>query len=137
MNWLFEIHKTQPVAHAVGLSPASSSPEWVFSHVNGPGGAHGLAAVVLAVLARHGGVSLSAADVFVNVAGGIRIEEPAFAVDNDVAGIGRFDQRPVEPLAFLQRFFRTPAFRDIISDTQQLDGFAGFIADRLVGPGDP
>ena len=33
-------------------------------------------AMVLAVLARHGGVSLSAADVFVNVAGGIRIEEP-------------------------------------------------------------
>ena len=27
----------QPVAHAVGLSPASSSPEWVFAHVNHPG----------------------------------------------------------------------------------------------------
>ncbi len=33
-------------------------------------------AMVLAVLARHGGVSLSAADVFVNVAGGIRVDEP-------------------------------------------------------------
>jgi DNA repair protein RadA/Sms len=33
-------------------------------------------AMVLAVLARHGGVSLGAADVFVNVAGGIRIDEP-------------------------------------------------------------
>jgi DNA repair protein RadA/Sms len=33
-------------------------------------------AMVLAVLARHGGVSLAAADVFVNVAGGIRVEEP-------------------------------------------------------------
>ena len=32
--------------------------------------------MVLAVLARHGGVSLGAADIFVNVAGGIRIEEP-------------------------------------------------------------
>jgi hypothetical protein len=44
-----------PVAHAVGLSPASSSPEWVFSHVNGPGGAHGLAAVVLATVLGHDG----------------------------------------------------------------------------------
>jgi DNA repair protein RadA/Sms len=33
-------------------------------------------ALVLAVLARHGGVQLSSADVFVNVAGGVRIDEP-------------------------------------------------------------
>jgi DNA repair protein RadA/Sms len=33
-------------------------------------------AMVLAVLARHGGPSLSAADVFVNVAGGVRVDEP-------------------------------------------------------------
>ena len=33
-------------------------------------------AVVLAVLARHGGVALGAADVFVNVVGGVRVDEP-------------------------------------------------------------
>src|SRR3712207_8906824 len=33
-------------------------------------------ALVLAVLARHGGVSLGAADVFVSVAGGVRVDEP-------------------------------------------------------------
>jgi len=33
-------------------------------------------AMVIAVLARHGGVSLGSADVFVNVAGGVRIDEP-------------------------------------------------------------
>jgi DNA repair protein RadA/Sms len=33
-------------------------------------------AMILAVLARHGGPSLAAADVFVNVAGGIRVDEP-------------------------------------------------------------
>jgi DNA repair protein RadA/Sms len=33
-------------------------------------------ALVLAVLARHAGINLSAADVFVNVAGGVRIDEP-------------------------------------------------------------
>jgi DNA repair protein RadA/Sms len=33
-------------------------------------------AMVLAVLARHGGPSVAGADVFVNVAGGVRIDEP-------------------------------------------------------------
>ncbi|MBD0281469.1 MAG: DNA repair protein RadA [Thermoleophilaceae bacterium] len=33
-------------------------------------------ALVLAVLARHGGVSLGASDVFVSVAGGVRVDEP-------------------------------------------------------------
>ncbi len=33
-------------------------------------------AMVLAVLARHGGHSLAASDVFVNVAGGVRVDEP-------------------------------------------------------------
>jgi DNA repair protein RadA/Sms len=33
-------------------------------------------AIVIAVLARHGGPSLAAADVFVNVAGGVRVDEP-------------------------------------------------------------
>jgi DNA repair protein RadA/Sms len=33
-------------------------------------------AMIVAVLGRHAGVSLASADVFVNVAGGVRIEEP-------------------------------------------------------------
>jgi DNA repair protein RadA/Sms len=33
-------------------------------------------AMVIAVLARHGGPSLASADVFVNVAGGVRVDEP-------------------------------------------------------------
>jgi DNA repair protein RadA/Sms len=33
-------------------------------------------ALVLAVLARHGGVALGGADVFVNVVGGVRVDEP-------------------------------------------------------------
>lgn len=33
-------------------------------------------AMILAVLARHGGVSVGSADVFVNVAGGVRVDEP-------------------------------------------------------------
>jgi DNA repair protein RadA/Sms len=33
-------------------------------------------ALVLAVLGRHAGIGLGAADVFVNVVGGVRVEEP-------------------------------------------------------------
>jgi DNA repair protein RadA/Sms len=33
-------------------------------------------ALVLAVLARHGGASLGSSDVFVSVAGGVRVDEP-------------------------------------------------------------
>jgi DNA repair protein RadA/Sms len=33
-------------------------------------------AMIVAVLSRHAGVALGSADVFVNVAGGLRIEEP-------------------------------------------------------------
>jgi DNA repair protein RadA/Sms len=33
-------------------------------------------AMIVAVLARHGGLALGSADVFVNVAGGVRIDEP-------------------------------------------------------------
>lgn len=44
-----------PVAYAVGLSPASSTPEWEFPHVNAPGGGHGLPAVVMATVLRHDG----------------------------------------------------------------------------------
>jgi hypothetical protein len=42
-----------PVAYAVGISSASSSPELEFPHVNAPGGNHGLPAVVLAKLLGH------------------------------------------------------------------------------------
>jgi hypothetical protein len=56
-----------PVAYAVGVSPASSSPEWVFPHVNAPGGSHGLSAVVLATIVGHDGstatLDLSRADL--------------------------------------------------------------------------
>jgi DNA repair protein RadA/Sms len=33
-------------------------------------------AMIVAVLGRHGGIALGSADVFVNVAGGVRIDEP-------------------------------------------------------------
>src|SRR6201999_557488 len=50
-------------------------------------------ALVLAVLARHAGIGAGSADVFVNVAGGVRVEEPgadlavALAVASAVRGV--------------------------------------------------
>jgi len=48
-------------------------------------------ALVLAVLARHGGVALGSSDVFVNVVGGVRLDEPGadLAVALAVAGAAR------------------------------------------------
>src|SRR5947208_11553098 len=53
-------------------------------------------AMVLAVLARHGGVSLAAADVFVNVAGGIRVEEPGADLAVALALVSAHRDRPVD-----------------------------------------
>ena len=51
-------------------------------------------ALVLAVLTRHGAIPLSGADVFVNVVGGVRIDEPGadLAVALAVASAARGTQ---------------------------------------------
>ena len=54
-------------------------------------------AMIVAVLGRHAGVSLGTADVFVNVAGGVRIEEPgadlavALAIASAARGVAVLD----------------------------------------------
>jgi DNA repair protein RadA/Sms len=58
-------------------------------------------ALVLAVLARHGGVSLGGSDVFVSVAGGVRVDEPgadlaiALALASAAKGVGLGDEKPL------------------------------------------
>jgi DNA repair protein RadA/Sms len=58
-------------------------------------------ALVLAVLGRHGGVSLGSADVFVSVAGGVRVDEPgadlaiALALASAAKGIAPTADRPL------------------------------------------
>jgi DNA repair protein RadA/Sms len=58
-------------------------------------------ALVLAVLGRHGGFSLGAADVFVSVAGGVRVDEPgadlaiALALASAAKGIAPTADRPL------------------------------------------
>jgi DNA repair protein RadA/Sms len=58
-------------------------------------------ALVLAVLSRHGGVSLGSADVFVSVAGGVRVDEPgadlaiALALASAAKGIAPTSDKPL------------------------------------------
>src|SRR4051794_36600384 len=58
-------------------------------------------ALVLAVLGRHGGIGVGAADVFVNVAGGVRVDEPgadlavALAVASAARGVALGGARPL------------------------------------------
>ncbi len=53
--------------------------------------------VVIAVLEKRAGLSLSGADVFVNVAGGIRLEEPAADLGLALALASSFRDRPLAP----------------------------------------
>jgi len=52
-------------------------------------------AMLLAVLHRHGGVALSASDVFANVVGGLRVSETAADLAFCLAVLSSFRERPV------------------------------------------
>ena len=58
-------------------------------------------ALVLAVLARHGGVALGGSDVFVSVAGGVRVDEPgadvaiALALASAAKGVAPGEEAPL------------------------------------------
>jgi DNA repair protein RadA/Sms len=52
-------------------------------------------ALVLAVLARHAGVGVGAADVFVNVVGGLRVDEPGADLAVALAVAGAAQGRPI------------------------------------------
>ena len=54
-------------------------------------------AVVIAVLEKRAGLSLAGADVFVNVAGGIRLEEPATDLALALALASSFRDKPLPP----------------------------------------
>ena len=54
-------------------------------------------AVVIAVLEKRAGLSLAGADVFVNVAGGIKLEEPAADLGLALALASSFRDAPLPP----------------------------------------
>jgi DNA repair protein RadA/Sms len=75
-------------------------------------------ALVLAVLGRHGGVALGGADVFVNVVGGVRVEEPgadlavALAVASAARGVPLSDEA-APPLACFGELGLTGELRSV------------------------
>ena len=57
--------------------------------------------MLIAVLARHAGVNLTGHDVYVNVAGGLRIDEPAADLAIAAALASSIRERPVRPATVL------------------------------------
>lgn len=57
--------------------------------------------MLIAVLARHAGINLSSHDVYVNVAGGLRIDEPAADLAVAAALASSLRERPVAPAVVL------------------------------------
>lgn len=55
--------------------------------------------LLLAVLERHGGLQLGQADVYVNAAGGVRVDDPAADLGVALAVASSFRDRPLDPRA--------------------------------------
>jgi DNA repair protein RadA/Sms len=97
-------------------------------------------ALVLAVLARHAGVGVGTADVFVNVVGGLRVEEPGadLAVALAVAGAAR--GRPVgdpaarTPPACFGELGLTGELRPVAHAERRLAEAARFGLEPVLGP---
>jgi DNA repair protein RadA/Sms len=96
-------------------------------------------AMVLAVLARHGGVSLSAADVFVNVAGGIRVEEPGADLAVALALASAHHGQPLaraggKPLACFGEVGLTGELRYVAHAERRVAEARKFGLEPVVGP---
>jgi DNA repair protein RadA/Sms len=99
-------------------------------------------AMVLAVLSRHAGVSVGNADVFVNVVGGVRVEEPGadLAVALAVAGAARGEAPTGGPLACFGELGLTGELRWVGHPERRLaetaaHGLAGAVAPPGSGAG--
>jgi DNA repair protein RadA/Sms len=95
-------------------------------------------ALVLAVLTRHAGVSLSSADVFVNVAGGVRVDEPgadlAIALAVASAHSGRALETDGKPLACFGELGLTGEVRYVAHADRRVAEARKFGLERVVGP---
>jgi DNA repair protein RadA/Sms len=95
-------------------------------------------ALVLAVLGRHAGVGVGTADVFVNVAGGVRVEEPgadlavALAVAGAARGVVLGDGE--RPLACFGEVGLTGELRTVAHAERRLAEAAKFGLAPVVGP---
>jgi DNA repair protein RadA/Sms len=97
-------------------------------------------ALVLAVLARHGGVSLGSSDVFVSLAGGVRVEEPGadLAVALALASAARGAPLGGEgrPLAAFGELGLTGELRHAAHPERRLAEARKFGLEPILSPGD-
>jgi DNA repair protein RadA/Sms len=97
-------------------------------------------ALVLAVLGRHAGIGAGSADVFVNVAGGVRVDEPgadlavALAVASAAKGValGGGDA----PVACFGEVGLTGELRSVGHPDRRLAEARKFGLQTIIGPGD-
>jgi DNA repair protein RadA/Sms len=95
-------------------------------------------ALVLAVLTRHAGLSLSSADVFVNVAGGVRVDEPgadlAIALAVASAHSGQALETDGRPLACFGELGLTGEVRYVAHADRRVAEARKFGLERVLGP---
>jgi len=99
-------------------------------------------ALVLAVLARHGGIGLGGADVFVNVVGGVRVEEPgsdlavALAVASASRGVAlAAGAGGARPLACFGELGLTGELRSVAHGDRRLAEAGRFGLSGVIEPG--
>jgi DNA repair protein RadA/Sms len=93
-------------------------------------------ALVLAVLARHAGVGTGTADVFVNVVGGVRIDEPGadLAVALAVASAARGVATSPSPLAAFGEVGLTGELRSVAHPDRRLSEAGKFGLGAVLSP---
>ena len=98
-------------------------------------------ALVLAVLARHAGLSLGSSDVFVSVAGGVRVEEPgadlavALALASAAAGLPLSSAG--RPLAAFGEIGLSGELRHVAHSDRRIAEAARFELVPVLAPGGP
>ena len=93
-------------------------------------------ALVLAVLSRHAGVAVGSADVFVNVVGGVRIDEPGadLAVALAVASAAKGIECSPAPLAAFGEVGLTGEIRSVGHPDRRREEAAKFGLPAVLGP---
>jgi DNA repair protein RadA/Sms len=97
-------------------------------------------ALVLAVLGRHAGIGLGAADVFVNVVGGVRVDEPgadlavALAVVSAARRVALAGADPQRPLACFGELGLTGELRTVAHGDRRLAEAAKFGLEPVIEP---
>jgi DNA repair protein RadA/Sms len=95
-------------------------------------------ALVLAVLARHGGISLGSSDVFVSVAGGVRVDEPGadLAIALALASAAKGAEAAVDgrPLAAFGELGLTGELRHVAHADRRLAEAGKFGLDSVICP---